>query len=366
VNPTHLRVLVCAAISAPTAALLVAAGCAVRQPVRPNVKPAVTKVSERPAYVGSNACAVCHKAEFDAESRTHHAYSMRRANRKELGRYSPPTGPIFGSAYTIEETSSGDFVFKSSDPGAGSATIEYALGSGIANMTFVGQFVSGGLTEFRLSFNPSLRKWFVTPGQETSEDLELGTPHPTGIARQCVHCHASALNADTNKPLDDALGVGCESCHGPGGRHIASVHRGGISGNLEILNPGKQSPHEVNMACGTCHRSIDDVSLAGLAPINTARFQPYAIEISDCYRKGGQKLSCLTCHSAHTDVSTDTKKYESVCLSCHGPGSKSKICHVNPSEKCISCHMPQKRVLPGTKITLTMTDHLIWAYRPAH
>jgi len=148
------------------------------------------------------------------------------------------------------------------------------------------------------------------------------------------------------------------------------VQDGSPPGNLQIQNPGKLTPHEVNMACAKCHRSIDDISLNGLDAVDTPRFQPYAIEISPCYRKSGNRLSCITCHDPHTDASTDLQHYEKVCLSCHNASvdhtQKSCPVTINPAGGCIGCHMPQRRVLPATRIPLTMTDHLIWAYKPLH
>lgn len=350
---------------APFLSLVVASGCRVRPKALPPATPISTTASQSSAYAGSFACRECHKSEYETERHSHHARTLRPATLKSLGKDAPPTGQIEGTAYSVKEAD-GEFIFTSSGTGVGSAKLEYALGSGIANMTFVGRLTDNGLTEFRLSYNPSIRKWFLTPGQETSDDLELGTAHPAGTSRQCIQCHCDAQEPGTNRPIQGSLGVGCESCHGPGARHISTIRNGTQTANLAILNPGKTSPHEINMACGKCHRTIDDVSLTGLAPVNTARFQPYAIEISDCYRKSGNRLSCITCHNAHTDASTDINRYEKVCLSCHNSIAGSKVCPVNPRQKCIGCHMPQKRVLPGTSIPLKMTDHFIWAYRPGH
>ena len=105
----------------------------------------------------------------------------------------------------------------------------------------------------------------------------------------------------------------------------------------------------------------------------TQRFQPYGLMQSPCFQKSGDRLSCVSCHDPHTNVSTDRRTYEKACLNCHGvpaslhPDSKtsvqSKPCPVNPREKCVECHMPTRKVFANSTLPIAMADHLIWAYR---
>lgn len=71
----------------------------------------------------------------------------------------------------------------------------------------------------------------------------------------CVRCHASSKHSGGPPPatLDgyrlDEGGVGCESCHGPGGEHIDS---GGAPGTIEGL--GEECPVcVVEALCTSCH-----------------------------------------------------------------------------------------------------------------
>ncbi len=346
------------------AALAIVSGCA-HQNTQPLITPVAISPPEQIGYVGAEKCAPCHAAEFDIQSKTHHALTLRHATRKELGPLSPPIGRVGDAPYVVAEEK-GEFVFASADEAAGAAPFQYAFGSGIANITFIGQIDANRITEFRMSYNPGEKRWYTTPGQETSEDLSIGRAHAAGIARRCIHCHSGARAADRLAPQEGLLGVQCESCHGPGAAHIEAASLNSRPKDLKILNPGHMSAHGVNEVCGDCHRTTRDIPLQGLDTVNTGRFQPYAIENSPCYRKSGDAISCITCHDAHKDASTDLKHYEAICLSCHSSkaGPPAKACPVNATEKCIGCHMPQRRVLPGTHIPLTMTDHLIWAYRP--
>jgi hypothetical protein len=70
----------------------------------------------------------------------------------------------------------------------------------------------------------------------------------------CVRCHASPKAhggpaPSTLEAFAVTEGVGCESCHGPGGAHVAA---GGGKGNIEGL--GEDCPVCVLEAlCTSCH-----------------------------------------------------------------------------------------------------------------
>lgn len=378
-QPEHFplfRKAITAAIAVAMPVLLAAAGCHSGTPsTLPRSSPTVVATTSAAvpsnAFAGSAACANCHALEFKRQSHSHHALTMRHADRKSLGSLAPPVGEISGTPYSIGAGDDLDsFRFERTGNRDDGAKVEYALGSGASNLTFIGEIGSDRLTEFRMSYNPGRRVWYTTPGQETRTDLKPGTVHLPGVAARCILCHADTSAPGTLRPAETALGVGCESCHGPGAEHIKAAEIHSRSGDLKMSSLIGRTSHETNTLCGRCHRTIDDVSLTGFDPGNTARFQSYAIEISPCYKKSGGKISCITCHDPHVDAVSSARHYEAVCLSCHSASTlkatTSKICPVNAVSGCIGCHMPKRQVLPGTKIPLTMTDHFIWAYPPHH
>lgn len=324
-------------------------------------------------YVGNAVCAECHSKEFAQHKSTRHDITLRPANVRLLAALTPPTGPISETAYAV--TRQGES-FTFGQQNAKGTTVELAFGSGKTGMTYAKVGPDNRLTEFRMSRIPSANSWYITPGQESRADLEPGLVHSVDMTRRCLRCHAVSLPTATARPEPNMMGVGCESCHGPAGPHVAAAR---IKGNLDlkIERMSRWTARKVNELCAKCHRSQDDVSLMTRDASSTQRFQPYGLMMSPCFKKSGEKLSCSTCHDAHTNVSTDRRGYERVCLTCHAaPGTNlppdprvakdaahgKRPCPVNPREKCVSCHMPATQIFPGSKLPVKMADHMIWSY----
>jgi predicted CXXCH cytochrome family protein len=141
--------------------------------------------------------------------------------------------------------------------------------------------------------------------------------------------------------------------------------KSGKGADLKMDDMSSWGAAKINAVCARCHRSIDDITLDGEDAILTGRFQGYALELSPCFKKSGDRLSCVTCHDPHTNVSTDRRYYEKICLTCHAPSATghNKVCPVNPKELCIGCHMPQRPILTERQVPIPMADHLIQAYR---
>jgi predicted CXXCH cytochrome family protein len=345
------------------ALLLLAAGC--RTPAARSPLPSIpTTAAEFAPYAGDAACAECHSAEFTLHRGSRHAVTLRRADPASLGPLAPPAGPIPHAAYAITEQA-GSLRFTRNDPPAASAAIQYAFGSGKTVMTYVGEVGANRLTEFGMSYRPSAKAWCVTPGQEQRTGLKLGVVNELGRARKCVLCHAVKVETGSDAPAPGFLGVGCESCHGPGGPHIAAVRTPKVV-DIKMEKMSAWGAVRIDALCARCHRSADDLSPGALEANSTARFQPYGLEMSPCFKKSGGRLSCITCHNPHTDAETDRHFYEKICLSCHSPAASAhnRVCPVNPREQCIGCHMPKEQVFAAANIPITMADHLIWAYRP--
>lgn len=337
-------------------------------------------------FVGSAACAECHRTIHTAQQNSRHARSFFRVS--ELGNLDLPSRAIpepgqpevthtlrrVGKDGMDQETHAEGKVFR--------AIVDYAFGSGDRGLTLVGRDDNGQARELRLSHYRSETRsfWDVTSGHpvhpgDVTENL--GQTLTADDVRRCFICHVTSQRATTLAfgPEASDRGIGCEKCHGPGGNHLLAV--AAKFPDLSIARPTMASGSAVIKLCAQCHSprgkqvSSDDPG--------SIRFQGTTLTWSRCFTKSGDALDCITCHDPHRNVVTSMAHYESKCLSCHSGGDHTGVlssaggkrktlaetamptkCPVNPTAGCIGCHMPAvKNVVPHS----SFTDHFIRVHR---
>ena len=149
----------------------------------------------------------------------------------------------------------------------------------------------------------------------------------------CYDCHTNINRAFRGSPhsrlyvSDHAMKgeAGCESCHGPGSKHIQA---GGGRG-VFIVNPGK----DVN-ACFQCHEETH------------SQFRlPYHHPVIE------GDLNCVQCHDPHgMDIFKPSgglafARQDQSCAPCHRDQSRPFVfVHEALREGCSSCHQPHGSV----------------------
>ena len=173
----------------------------------------------------------------------------------------------------------------------------------------------------------------------------------------CVDCHANytrifpaspharihvpgVLTANPHATVEGARssavgGQGCESCHGPGSKHVAV---GGGRGKF-IVNPGRDP-----QACFTCHLDVH-------AQFNLPQHHPV--------REG--KMNCVQCHDPHGSDIMKPKgglalaRLNQQCADCHREQSRRFVFeHEALREGCTTCHQPHGSI---NKKMLTQADN---------
>ena len=336
-------------------------------------------------FVGSAACAECHRAIHTVQQSSRHARTFFRVS--ELGHLDLPSSATpepdqpevthtirrIGTDGLQQDTHAKGQVFH--------AIVDYAFGSGDRGLTLVGRDDNGQARELRLShYRDETRSfWDVTSGHPVHpSDLteNLGQTLTADDVRRCFLCHVTNPRAITlaSGPEASDRGIGCEKCHGPGGNHLLAV--AAKFPDLSIARPTMASGSAVVKLCAECHSprgqsvSFDDPG--------SVRFQGTTLTWSRCFTQSGDALDCTTCHDPHRNVVTSMAHYESKCLTCHSGGDHTGVssagrkrrtfaetavpnkCPVNPTAGCIGCHMPAvKNVVPHS----TFTDHFIRVHR---
>jgi predicted CXXCH cytochrome family protein len=220
----------------------------------------------------------------------------------------------------------------------------------------------------------------------------------TGRERQfdarCLRCHVSGIvprSAGTReRPSSSswrALGIDCESCHGPAAGHVA-IYRGGEdapSRDPMVARKSYATDRAVGV-CTVCHMEADVVDPAfrpgddvweATDPIllddpeqTDAQGRPFELvyagipfAVSECARAG--KMTCETCHVAHGGTNTALMKWpagsDQACASCHPDVVAAGTAHTHhdptgSGARCVSCHMPYLTIERGHGF---VADHTI-------
>jgi len=146
---------------------------------------------------------------------------------------------------------------------------------------------------------------------------------------KCLECHdeqrqgyEGSPHHRTADPRTPSAKQGCESCHGPGSRHVDDP------ATFPVKDLNKLPPGEVSATCTTCHNRGEHAFWDGS-------------------QHDSRKMSCTTCHSVHAYKSETkqliAKTQAEVCSSCH----RDKIAKLDRSGhmpvregklECTTCH----------------------------
>jgi hypothetical protein len=226
-----------------------------------NVRPGV-------AYLGSQACAPCHKDIYDSYMRTSMAQAMSLPMQfVKSGRISLPI-TVFDkkSNRCYQVLTDGSILYQSiyRFDGHGKTIyretekVFYVIGTGRNGMGFL---VRRGnyLLQAPLAYFPRDKTWELSPGYES---FDFGFTRP--VSAECVTCHSGIPQPVAGKvglyqdPSFRELGIGCEKCHGPGQLHVTERQQGQPLAGIDrtIVNPARLSAYLANDICIFCHEAV--------------------------------------------------------------------------------------------------------------
>jgi predicted CXXCH cytochrome family protein len=209
----------------------------------------------------------------------------------------------------------------------------------------------------------SVNRTLMAPPQTVAGATFVGS-------KACAECHDNvtgmfhdATHAKLMAAGDNAINMGCESCHGPGSAHVRS------GGELNtIVNPGN-SPQ----TCFQCHLDKrGEFNLPHSHPVMAGH-----VTCTDCHDPhkgdavigGGTKLAsadatCLSCHSAQAGPFVfEHEALRENCTTCHNPhGSvNAKMLKSRNPTLCLQCHFQQQTA--GGQILIGGRDHAAFLQR---
>lgn len=325
----------------------------------------------RELWVGMETCARCHADKMRSHRLTGHAQTFHQASADRIAEkvhQRSADDPRWETRFHYEQK--GDALRVKREGVHDPFPLQFALGSGAHALTFLTLIQQEGRATIGLEHRIS---WFsddhlgLTPGHRDETDREgaemFGRIIPADRVASCIGCHVTTARIEKDEVVDLRPNVNCESCHGPGRRHVELVESGTGTGGIQFASRNRHPVKEVEM-CGRCHRlpQVVDGRLLKRENPRLTRFQPVGLMQSACFVQSGGMLSCSTCHDPHrTAKATTRRQYEAKCVACHqkdDPGTslfRHVPCKVSPGSDCVRCHMPPVEVHPG----LTFHDHWI-------
>ena len=372
-------------------------------------------------YVGSDVCRECHAAL----SQRYAAHPMARSlTRIALDKAPDGTdaeraadeAATFqrgdGRTYRVERRE-GRLVHIESHGGGGGVQayeqiepVEWAIGSGRRGKSYCLDR-DGWLFMSPLSWYSVERKWDLSPEYDPLHHPRFERP----ANDRCLQCHAGRLNyADqpTNElhqrygrpPIAEAM-IGCERCHGPGGRHVAqrratngaaaAKESASTIGDDPIVQPSRLDARRADDVCNQCHLTgaaqvlrygrrhadfrpgdlVGDVWVTFLSGEGLGRdgrtkavSHVEQMHASRCFQGSNGRLGCTSCHDPHEapEPASAATYFNDRCRQCH---ADERDCSVGAAVRrqppahgsCIACHMPrlQAHDVPHT----TQTDHRV-------
>jgi hypothetical protein len=258
-----------------------------------------------PGYVGSEACAECHKDLAAGYAQSGHAHALTR-----IVDGAPPEFPFT----------------KVSEPPAGKSwdDILYVIGGYGWMARFVdhdGYVITGEGAQYNLA-NKALDLDAGLVAFHSEEQLKF----------DCAACHTTGYQPTGSQ--EDRPGVvgiwaqdnvGCERCHGPGGNHVNDPY----FVDMQVIRDAE--------FCGDCHTASD------LTTIEMENgFLHHTNQYGELFNSTKRVMDCVDCHNPHASTKhADGLAIKSTCETCHFQQADYQKINDRRHAKCIDCHMPQ-------------------------
>ena len=339
-------------------------------------------------FVDNQACAGCHRAEFEAWMGSDHQLAMQVADENSI------LGDFDDASITIDGVRSrffrrdGRFWVNTAAADGVHADYPIAYVFGVRPLQqYLVAMPGGRLQCLVATWDDVEKRWYdLYPG----ETIKPGDPyHWTGRYQNwnlmCAECHSTDLRENYDLTTDTyattwaEINVSCQACHGPGHQHVqwAQAHESrpeepaGDRGLLVNYAAG-DGAYQVE-TCARCHARRRRVSgedahgrpfLENFMPalLRQGLYHPDGQILDEVYVYGSfvqspmyrEGVRCSDCHDPHSlDLLAEGN---GVCTSCHQQTPDSRFPTLkaavyddpqhhhhgqgSPGTQCVACHMP--------------------------
>jgi len=340
------------------------------------------------SFVGSEACAACHRAEAEAWRGSQHKHAMDHATDKTvLGNFADASFDYYGVRSRFFRKD-GKFLVETDGANGKLATFEVKYTFGIDPLQqYLVAFPDGRVQALPLAWDtrPAEKggqRWFhLYPKEEIRHDDVL---HWTKLNQNwnfmCAECHSTGIRKNYDAAGDrfattwTEISVGCEACHGQGSAHVSWAqdqkswwpfgHRTDPGKGLAVqfddrkdvtwqIDPTTGNPHrsappavlrkEVE-TCGLCHARRGELAedwvpgewLSNTHMVSSLARGLYTADgqmLDEVYNYGAFKQSrmfaagvtCSDCHDPHSAQLRASG--DGVCLRCHAADKYAAATH---------------------------------------
>ncbi len=356
-------------------------------------------------FAGSPSCRDCHQKFYKLWSNSRHSLAMQPYTPAfAAANLAPQAAALTVGKYTYraEIAPEAGWVRETGPQGERKYRIAYVLG-GKNVCYFLTPLERGRLQVLPLAYDLAKKDWYDTAASGVRHfpglpDKPLPwTDRAFAFNTACFNCHVTELRSNYDLATDtyhtawSEPGIGCESCHGSGRRHVQLMEAAEKAGTLndvrdpEIIQVKRFTFGQTNDLCATCHAKLVPLSSAflpgerffdhfGLVTLEHPDYYPDGRDLgenytftswrmSPCVRSG--KLDCLHCHTSSGRMALAEGKIDQACLPCHEqevrhPAEHSHHLADGGGSRCIACHMPATRFA-----AMKRTDHSMRSPVPA-